>query len=59
MPRSHVQAHMDISANYIAQLRVTRNQIMVRSPGREYRPFDAVIADAEAKLNAPAMLAKM
>jgi hypothetical protein len=56
MPRSHVRAHEDMAANYVAQMKDTRDQIMARFPCRDSGMLDAAIADAERKLNAPAML---
>lgn len=56
MPRSLVKAHEEMAANYVAQMKDTRDQIMARFPGRDPSMLDTAIAEAERKLNAPAML---
>jgi hypothetical protein len=56
LPRSHVKAHAEIAANIVAQLKSDRDRLAAHFPGRDRSLVDAAVADAEKKMNAPAML---
>jgi hypothetical protein len=56
MPRSHVEAHEEIAVNVLAQLKSSRDQMTAHFPGRDMTMIDNVVAQAEAQLNAPALI---
>jgi hypothetical protein len=56
LPRSHVQAHIEIAQKYIAQIRGNRDRLVEMFPDRDHAVLDTAVQQAEAGLHAPALL---
>lgn len=51
LPRSHMKARADLNRIYLDQMRSTRDCIIALHPTRDPAPLDAVLEDAERKLD--------
>jgi hypothetical protein len=51
MPRSHIKALMALNQTYLDQMKHTRDAIIAMHPSRDRAPLDAVVEDAQRKLD--------
>jgi hypothetical protein len=51
LPRSHMRALMELNRTYLDQMRGTRDSILALHPTRDPAPFDAILLDAQRKLD--------
>jgi hypothetical protein len=51
MPRSHIKALMALNHTYLDQMKHTRDAIIAMHPARDRAPLDAVVKDAQRKLD--------
>ncbi|MGC1778753.1 MAG: hypothetical protein WBB34_12450 [Xanthobacteraceae bacterium] len=56
LPRSHVQAHTEITDKYVTHFRELRAEFGVRYPGRDLTMLDDAVKKVELGLNAPNLL---
>jgi hypothetical protein len=56
LPRTHVQAHIEIAQKYIDQIRATRDRLAVMFPDRDHTMLDTAVQQAETGLHAPTLL---
>jgi hypothetical protein len=56
LPRSHIMALMQINRGILDQMKTTRDSFLAQHPTRDPAPFDALLEDAEGKLNLQKLL---
>jgi len=56
LPRSHVQAHVELVQKYVQQIRETAGELAARFPDRDHTVLDDVIKKAQSELHAPTLL---
>ena len=56
MPRSHIKALMALNQTYLDQTKRTRDAIAAMNPGRDHAPLDAVVEEAQRKLDLQKLL---
>lgn len=56
MPRSHIKALMALNQTYLDQMKHTRDAIIAMHPAHDRAPLDAVVEDAQRKLDLQQLL---
>lgn len=56
MPRSHMKAMMEINRRILDQMKDTQDSFLALHPTRDRAPFDALLQDAQRKLNLQKLL---
>jgi hypothetical protein len=59
LPRSHINAMMELTRTYLDQIKNTRDSILAQEPSRDPAPLDAILEDAQRKLDIPTMLRRV